>query len=439
MAPVEIMDPLAAPGPRVWEVAGLLLAVSDALAARFAAVSVRGELSGFGRAGSGHCYFTLKDGSGANAGLRCAMFRRSAMMLGFPPQDGQQVELRGRLAVYEARGELQMVVESMQRVGAGNLYEEFLRLRARLEAAGLFDPARKRPLPGFVRRIAVVTSPTGAAIHDVLTCLARRAPHVGVVLVPTLVQGAQAPEAIVRALAQVNALRDVDLVLLCRGGGSLEDLWSFNDERVVRAVRASRLPVVCGVGHETDVTLADLAADLRAATPTAAAEIAAPERKALLQSLEAREELLSRRLRQRLDSAAQGLDTLALRLQRPAQRLSAEHGRLNLLSQRQRASLGRALHVQEQALEHRSQRLASAFQRQFSRAKERLEGRAHRLAALDPRGVLARGYAWVESGQGTAIVSARELQVGQTVRAVWSDGSAQARITLVQPDEPAAD
>jgi exodeoxyribonuclease VII large subunit len=433
------MESFATPGPRVWDVAGLLLAVSDALTARFAAVSVRGELSGFSRAGSGHCYFTLKDGSGANAGLRCAMFRRAAMMLGFNPQDGQQVELRGRLAVYEARGELQMIVEAMQRVGAGNLYEEFLRLRARLEAEGLFEASRKRPLPAFVRRLAVVTSSSGAAIHDVLTCLTRRAPHVGVVLVPTLVQGPQAPEAIVRALAQANALRDVDLVLLCRGGGSLEDLWSFNDERVVRAVRASRLPVVCGVGHETDVTLADLAADLRAATPTAAAEIAAPERRALLQALQAREELLNRRLRQRLDGSAQSLDTLALRLQRPAQRLSQEQGRLGLLEQRQRASLGRALHVQEQALEHRAHRLASAMQRLHAREVERLQARTHRLSALDPRGVLARGYAWVESEGGEAIVSARALKTGQSVRAVWADGSAQARITKVQPEEPAAD
>jgi exodeoxyribonuclease VII large subunit len=433
------MESFATPGPRVWDVAGLLLAVSDALAARFAAVSVRGELSGFSRAGSGHCYFTLKDGSGASAGLRCAMFRRAAMMLGFNPQDGQQVELRGRLAVYEARGELQMIVEAMQRVGAGNLYEEFLRLRARLEAEGLFDPSRKRPLPAFARRIAVVTSPTGAAIHDVLTCLTRRAPHVGVVLVPTLVQGAQAPEAIVRALQQANALRDVDLVLLCRGGGSLEDLWSFNDERVVRAVRSSRLPVVCGVGHETDVTLADLAADLRAATPTAAAEIAAPERRALLQALQARADLLNRRLKQRLDGAAQAIDTLALHLQRPAQRLASEQGRLGLLAQRQRASLGRALHVQEQALEHRSQRLTSAMRRLQAREVERLQARAHRLAALDPRGVLARGYAWVEAQGGEAIVSSRSLQVGQSVRAVWSDGSAQARITAVQPEKPASD
>jgi exodeoxyribonuclease VII large subunit len=422
-------------GPRVWNVAGLLLAVADALAARFAAVAVRGELSGFSRAGSGHCYFMLKDGSGSAAGLRCAMFRRAAMMLPFNPQDGQQVELRGRIAVYEARGELQMVVESMQRVGAGNLYEEFLRLRARLEAEGLFDPARKRPLPGFARRIAVVTSPTGAAIHDVLTTLARRAPHVSVLLVPTLVQGAQAPDAIVQALGQANAHSGADVILLCRGGGSMEDLWSFNDERVVRAIRASALPVLCGVGHETDVTLADLAADLRAATPTAAAELAAPERESLLQALSARGETMRRRLHQRLDGAAQGLDTLALRLHRPAQRLRTEQGRLASLAQRRDAALVHTVERHRVGLDHHAQRLRQASAAALGRQHDRLAAGAARLAALDPRRVLQRGYAWVEAEDGRAIVSARGLSAGQALRAVWADGRAEAQVTRVSLDD----
>lgn len=431
----KLLSDNSSAGPRVWNVAGLLLAVSDALAARFSAVAVRGELSGFSRAGSGHCYFTLKDGSGSVAGLRCAMFRRAAMMLPFTPLDGQQVEVRGRLAVYEARGELQMVVESMQRVGAGNLYEEFLRLRARLAAEGLFDPVRKRPLPTFARSIAVVTSPAGAAIHDVLTTLSRRAPHVAVVLVPTLVQGAQAPDAIVQALREANLHSGAELILLCRGGGSLEDLWSFNDERVVRAVHASALPVVCGVGHETDVTLADMAADLRAPTPTAAAELAAPERAALLQGLTARGETLGRRVRQRLDAAAQGLDTLALRLQRPAQRLGAEEGRLAGLAQRCEAALGRTLERQRVALDHHSQRLRQASLAAVGRQRDRLAADAARLAALDPRRVLQRGYAWVEGDDGRAIVSARGLSAGQALRAVWADGRADARVTRVEVDD----
>jgi exodeoxyribonuclease VII large subunit len=249
-----------------WSVGALLLAVSDALSARFASVSVRGELSGFTRAGSGHCYFTLKDASGQAAALRCAMFRRSASLLGFSPRDGQQVELRGRLAVYEARGELQMVVEAMSLVGAGSLYEEFLRLKARLEVQGLFDAARKRALPAQPRCVALVTSAAGAALHDVVTTLARRAPYVEIHLVPSLVQGVDAPAALVRALSTAAADPQAEVVLLCRGGGSLEDLWAFNDERVVRAIVASRLPVICGVGHESDITLADLAADHRAAS-----------------------------------------------------------------------------------------------------------------------------------------------------------------------------
>lgn len=428
------MQSSSAPGLQVWGVAGLLLAVSDALAARFSAVAVRGELSGFSRASSGHCYFTLKDANGGNAGLRCAMFRRAASMVAFTPQDGQQVELRGRIAVYEARGELQMVVESMQRVGAGSLYEEFLRLKARLEKEGLFDAARKRALSPYPRKLVVVTSASGAAIHDVMTTLARRAPHVSVVLVPTLVQGAQAPEAIVKALKQANELDDAELILLCRGGGSLEDLWSFNDERVVRAVRASRLPVVCGVGHETDITLADLAADLRAPTPTAAAELAAPERDALLQGLKLRADLLERRVHQRLDSAMQTLDTLALRLHRPAQRLRIEQGRLGTLAQRHQAALSRTLERHRLALDHRTQRLLQAARGSHQRQQDRLQAHGARLSALDPRRVLARGYAWVETEEGQAIVSAHSLLPGQAMRAVWSDGSAMARITEVEVD-----
>lgn len=421
---------------QVWSVASLLLAVSDALAARFSAVAVRGELSGWSRAASGHCYFTLKDASGA--GLRCAMFRRAAQMVPFAPADGQQVELRGRLAVYEARGELQLVVESMQRVGAGNLYEEFLRLRARLEAEGLFDPSRKRPIPAFPRRIAVVTSASGAAIHDVLTTLARRAGHIGVLLVPTLVQGAAAPADIARAIASANQDSGADLIVLCRGGGSLEDLWAFNDERVVRAVRGSRLPVVCGVGHETDITLADLAADLRAPTPTAAAELAAPARADLLRALAQQQELMHRRLRQRLDGAAQRIDTLALRLKLPAQRVGAERARLATLAQRHQATLRQALGLQQQELQHRSARLAQAARAGCQRQGDQLSARAARLSALDPAQVLRRGYAWVETPEGHAIVSAQGLAKGQSLRAVWADGTALATVDEVHPtgDQP---
>ncbi len=427
------------PGVQVWTVAALLLAVSDALAARFAAVSVRGELSGFTRAASGHCYFTLKDASGATAGLRCAMFRRAAQQLDWTPRDGQQVDLRGRLTVYEARGELQMVVESLQRVGAGSLYEEFLRLKARLEAQGLFSADRKRALPRFVKRVALVTSASGAAVHDVLITLQRRAPHVAVVLCPSLVQGADAPSALAAALQAANQHSGADLVLLCRGGGSLEDLWAFNDERVVRAVVASRLPVICGVGHESDITLADLAADLRAATPTAAAELAVLPQAQWLADLQGRADLMARRVHQRLDAAAQAADRAALRLRGPAQLLATQSARLSLLAQRRDAAMARRLQVLQQAQQARADGLLRALSSQVERRGSALATRSARLQAVDPRQVLARGYAWVEDAAGRPQLGARGLQPGQVLRAVWADGSAHAQVQSVELHEDGPD
>jgi exodeoxyribonuclease VII large subunit len=428
------------PGPSaqrvVWTVGGLLVATADALAARFGAVAVRGEISAFTRAGSGHCYFTLKDADGAPALLRCAMFRRAAALLDFQPAEGQQVELRGRLAVYEARGELQVVVESLQRVGAGTLYEEFLRLRARLEAQGLFDAARKRPISRYPAALGVVTSPAAAALHDVITALARRAPHVRVVVYPCLVQGAQAPEAIVAALREAGERREVDTLLLVRGGGSLEDLWAFNDERVVRAVVASPLPVVCGVGHETDVTLADLAADLRAPTPTAAAELAAPARDELLAVLAQRESTLRRAVNRALDQRAQGLDQAALRLQRPAALLAAQGQRLDALARRLAQATRTHLARRGETPVSLLQRLGRAARVQLQAEARRLEACGQRLAALDPARVLRRGYAWVEDAQGRPVVSAGALQPGQQVQAVWADGRARAEVLELMPAPP---
>ncbi|OYT88454.1 MAG: exodeoxyribonuclease VII large subunit [Burkholderiales bacterium PBB6] len=423
-------------GAPAWSVSSLLLAVSDALAARFASVTVRGELSGLTRAASGHVYFTLKDANGAAAGLRCAMFRRSAQMLDFQPRDGQQVDVRGRLAVYEARGELQMVVESMQRVGAGSLYEEFLKLKARLEAMGLFAAERKRALPAVPQRVALVTSASGAALHDVLTSFRRRAPHVSLVLCPTLVQGAEAPPAIVAAMQAANRVPGAEMILLCRGGGSLEDLWAFNDERVVRSVADSDLPVVCGVGHETDVTLADLAADLRAATPTAAAELATPSRDDLLNGLQQRAAHLQRRVAQRLDAAAQRLDTVSLRLQRPAQAVRLQASRLDLLAQRHEAALRTAVSRAQQRLQLQGERLVRAGTQQRVAADTRLARQAVRLQALDPRQVLARGYAWMEDADGLPRVSAAGLKPGQGLRAVWADGHAQVQVDDVTLNGP---
>jgi exodeoxyribonuclease VII large subunit len=419
-----------------WGVAALLLAVGDALAARFGALSVRGEIAGFARAASGHCYFTLKDTDGAAASLRCAMFRRAAGLMDFAPADGQQVELRGRLAVYDARGELQFIAESMRPLGAGNLYEQFLRLKAKLEAEGLFDAARKRPLPGFARRIGVITSLGAAALHDVLTTLARRAPQVRVVVYPSPVQGAEAPAALVRALALAAARNEVDLLILARGGGSLEDLWAFNDERVVRAVAASAMPLVCGVGHETDFTLADLAADLRAPTPTAAAELAAPAQAVLRARLDTLAQRAMRQMSRRLEAQAQRLDARALQLARPAQGLALHQQRLDRLQSRLRAAVLALLGAQQRTATQWATRLAQAQQQRRAQAQSRLAVLQARLDSLAPQRVLQRGYAWVADEAGRPIVSAYSLQPGQSVRAVWHDGRASATVSSVERDPP---
>lgn len=420
----------------MWGVAGLVEAISQSLAERFSVVAVGGEITGFTRAASGHCYFTLTDADGQAASLRCAMFRRAAAMLDFMPGEGLLVELRGRVAVYEPRGELQFVVESMRRAGAGSLYEQFLRLRERLAADGLFDAARKRPLPLLPRRIGVVTSAAGAALHDVLTALARRAPQVEVVVYPSPVQGVEAPPALVNALRLANERAEVDLLLLVRGGGSLEDLWAFNDERVVRAVVASALPVVCGVGHETDITLCDLAADLRAPTPTAAAELAAPSRDGLLQQLASLERGLTRCLDHRLQTLAQRLDRLALRLARPSDALARQRRLLDLLAQRAAAAPGRRVELQRQRLDHLAQRPGRALAETLRRQTARLDGLQARLHALDPQHVLARGYAWLDDGQGGAITSVHALLPGHEVRAVLADGSVDMLVRQVRPLPP---
>ncbi len=418
--------------PPIWGVAALLQAGSDALWARFGPLEVRGELSGFVRAASGHWYFSLKDEAGAAALLRCAMFRRAATLVDFAPADGQRVQLRGRLDLYAARGELQLVVEAMARVGQGTLYEEFLRLRARLEAQGLFDAARKRPLPAHPRRLGVITSLAAAALHDVLSALARRAPHVPVVIYPCQVQGGEAPASIVQALAVAGERREVDALLLVRGGGSLEDLWAFNDERVVRAVAASPLPVVCGVGHESDITLADLAADLRAPTPTAAAELAAPHRDDLLAALAVLSARLQRAAVRRMQAHAQGLDQRAARLGQPGRVLLGQRQRLDALTHRLARGLHPLLEDRRHLIARLAARLHSAVAMQTQRANARHEAIAGRLQSLDPRRVLSRGYAWVEDEAGLAITQVAQLQPGQAIRAVWSDGAAHAEITALE-------
>ena len=432
------MNPTSERGatPRVWGVAALVHAVGDALQARFGTVRVSGELSALTEASSGHRYFSLKDSQGQAALLRCAMFRRAAVQLSFPLREGLKVEATGRLALYEPRGDLQFIVESLSLVGAGSLYEEFLKLKARLASLGLFDSARKRPLPSHPRTIAVVSSLQAAALADVLAVIARRAPHVSVVVVPCLVQGAEAPPTIVRALQQAAGLPGVDAVILARGGGSLEDLWSFNDERVVQAVAQCAVPLVCGVGHETDVTLADFAADVRAATPTAAAELLTPHREEALQALVTTARRLGLGMERALDRHAQRLDQMAQAVLRPAQVLARHSQGLQRLQARLATAAREPLRQEGLTLQRRASRLMAAQAAQVGRAQRHWHNLHARIQAQDPTAVLRRGYAWVSDAQGHPLTSVQAVNAGSRLTAVWHDGRAQVLVESTQAEPP---
>ena len=413
--------------PRAWTVSDLCRAVADTLDAQFNPVTVRGEISGFSRAASGHCYFSIKDDTGQ---IRCAMFRRAASLMDFAPRDGELVEVRGRLGVYEARGDLQMVVESMARAGQGALFEQFLRLKAKLEAEGLFDPAHKRALPAQPRAIGVVTSLGAAAWHDVVTALQRRVPHIPVLMVPALVQGAGSAATLVQALQNMYALTaednplspPVDVILLVRGGGSMEDLWSFNDETLARCIAQSPVPLICGLGHETDFTIADFVADVRAPTPTAAAEMAATDRGVGLEALSVLEDRLTRALQRQQDRQAQRLDSIAARLSRP-QALLGQHSQwLDRLANGLQAGVQTRLTEAGHRLERLSDRLSFNQGQQVQQRAQRLERAALRLSSVDPHRVLERGYAWLSDESGQALTHAAQFQPGQSVRATLADG-----------------
>jgi exodeoxyribonuclease VII large subunit len=388
-------------------------------------VAVRGEISGFTRAASGHCYFTLKDASGQ---LRCAMFKRAAQMLDFRPVDGELVEIKGRLGVYEPRGELQMVVEHMRRAGQGAWFEQFLKLKAKLEAEGLFEPERKRPLKTMPRGIGVVTSLGAAALHDVATALQRRVPHIPVVLAPSLVQGPDAPPTLVQALQQLGQQPNIDVILLVRGGGSMEDLWAFNDENLARAIVASPVPIISGVGHETDFTIADFCADLRAPTPTAAAEMCAVPQAELLANLQLWGNALQTIAHRQLDTQEQRLDRAQARLGRPSEGLSAE--KMQLLRLQQRLSL--AVHTRTQRCHNELATLASGLARGVQQtpatARERLHRAALRLELLDPKLVLQRGFAWLSDADGHAVTSVAQTTQGQALQATLADGVVDLRV-----------
>jgi len=416
--------------PRIWGVGVLCRAIADALDARFNPVAVRGEISGFTRASSGHCYFTLKDPQGQ---LRCAMFKRSAQMLNFAPKDGQTVEVFGRLGVYEPRGELQLVVESMRTSGQGTWFEQFLRLKAQLEGEGLFNPDRKRPIPERPRAIGVVTSLGAAALHDVATSLQRRVPHIPVIMSPALVQGVDAPASLLLALQALSTQTDVDVILLVRGGGSLEDLWAFNDEQLARAIVACPVPVICGVGHETDFTIADFCADLRAPTPTAAAELCAVPQADLVQHVMGLQERMQNLAHRQIDKGSQRLDLAQSRIGRPSQAISQQVLRITRLEQ----SIHQRVAFFTQTCQHDLLNKKAYLERSLGQTIQNNQQRIHRaqlrLGLLNPRLVLERGFAWLSDEQGVAVSSITQAKVGQSLQATLSDGRVDLSVKGTKP------
>lgn len=409
--------------PVLWDVGPLMLAVADALSVRFNPVQVRGELSGFSRATSGHCYFSLKDAQGQ---VRCAMFRRAATTLGFMPRDGDRVEVRGKLDVYGPRGDLQLIVEGMRQAGQGDLFERFMQLKARLQALGLFDAGRKKPVPAMPRSIGVVTSLGAAALRDVVSVLARRVPHIPVTVFPAAVQGAQAPDELCAALREAYGCHvrsgHPQVLLLVRGGGSLEDLWAFNAEQLAHTLAEAPMPVVCGVGHETDFTIADFVADLRAPTPTAAAELCAADRDTAMSLVARSGQRLSESLHRRLDVSGQHLDRIAQRLARPSDRLAMQHRHLQQLAHEMAQQVHKKMQHENLAMREKSTNFTSKFQRHL---EARSLGLAHHEALLksfDPRLVLQRGYAWLRNDAGQAVTRADQTHSGQALRASLADG-----------------
>jgi exodeoxyribonuclease VII large subunit len=407
---------------------------------------VAGEISNLSRAASGHLYFTLKD---ENAQARCAVWRNKAQLLGFRPENGQHVEARVLATFYEARGDFQLNVETLRLSGQGQLFERFLALKARLEGEGLFSPEKKRPLPAFPRRLAIVTSPKAAALKDVLATLGRRAPHVTLTLFPAPVQGEGAGAQIARALALASA-SGCEAILLCRGGGGMEDLWAFNEEVVARAIRAATLPVVSGVGHETDFTIADFAADLRAPTPTSAAEQVCPDRLALLTRLDHLRGRLRYHQENRLRQWDERLDNLAARMPSPARQLSTRQARLAELAARLKRAGRHFPESGHQALRHLAYRLQGqcpdlasrqgtleafalrlqlAWRRQRQNRRESLARLEQGLRQLDPHAVLARGYALVFDATGRVVRDARALEPEALLEVRFAQGRAEVQVT----------
>jgi exodeoxyribonuclease VII large subunit len=437
---------------RVLRVAELNFAIKQLLESNVPLLWVRGEISNLVKAASGHWYFSLKDDQ---AQVRCVMFRNKNQLLsnsiGNRQQvaNGQQVEVLAAVTLYEQRGDFQLTVEQLRPAGLGILYEQFERLKQLLQNEGLFAAERKRALPAFPKRIGIITSPQAAALRDVLTTLRLRMPSVPVVLYPTPVQGTGSAEKIAQAIVVANRRAECDVLIVCRGGGSIEDLWAFNEEIVARAIAASEIPVVSGIGHETDFTIADFATDERAPTPTAAAQRVVPDRHALLRGMRNTAQHLQRAQHNRLQNAMQTVDYLQRRLVHPAQQLQRRTQQLDQLQQRMQRAFSHSRqqqHWQWQSLAQRlraagggfarlhdkqdslAQRLVKAMRTLQAQRTGRVENLAQHLILLDPKQVLARGYSLVQDANGGVVADANQLEVGAELRVTFAKGWVRAEV-----------
>ncbi|HJW56968.1 MAG TPA: exodeoxyribonuclease VII large subunit [Burkholderiaceae bacterium] len=449
MIPSNISEDIY-PMPSILSVSRLNQAVARMLERNFPLTWISGEISNFTRAASGHWYFTLKDDA---AQVRAVMFRGRAQYADFAPRDGDKVEVRALVTLYAPRGEYQLNVEAMRRSGMGNLYEAFLRLKEKLALEGLFAASRKRSIPVFTGVIGIVTSPQATALRDILATLRRRAPHVQVILYPTPVQGDGAAQTIAQAITTASARAECDVLLVCRGGGSIEDLWSFNEETVARAIATCTMPVVSGVGHETDFTIADFAADLRAPTPTAAAELAATPRADWIAALQTQASNLNRNMARQLGSKAQMLDWLSRQLISPSAHIM--HDRLQLQSLHNRLLHARQasfaevrfalMHLRTRwaaqlpdaaphriRLEQDSRRFAICIRARMTAQRQALSALASQLELLDPQRTLERGYAIVTDAKGMIIRGPRQLHPRDTVTMRLAEGLVDIGIASVQ-------
>ena len=395
--------------PHIMSVSELNRLAKEVLEQSFPLFWVSGEISNFTRAASGHWYFSLKDQS---AQVSCVMFRGRNSYLDWSPKEGDKVEARALVTLYEARGSFQLTIEFLQRAGAGALFEAFEKLKAKLQQEGLFDPAFKQAIPAHPRQIGIVTSPDAAALHDVLTTLKRRMPSIPVIIYPTPVQGKGAATQIANAINSAHERNECDVLIICRGGGSMEDLWQFNEEVVARAIANCRIPTISGVGHETDFTICDFVADVRAPTPTAAAELASPSREALLNKLKQLSEQLKRNSLYLVQQREQLLDYLARRLVSPTQQVALQTSQLAQLRYR----------------------LDLNIQQQLQRQQRNLTQLAQNLHHLNPQAVLSRGYAFAQNKQGEIISNSRQIKAGDDISLTFDVGSAEATVTQTRDD-----